>query len=213
MLSGKARFRALARTHDHHAFAGREAHIVHRQVSTLLQPGSSVEEQDRQGAVPGGRATFYRAQELFLLLWLQRFGRLLGQILSRDIGPLQPQKLVEVIQKRFVGPVDQAKESFGILVTEQSTGFIEGGRPTEFPTTLFSPKTLAQALPELAGYCVVVTLIRQALPDDAASVPPAMRAEINQQAKIADQFAKFDVDASQQSPYARIPSADLAPIR
>lgn len=119
----------------------------------------------------------------------------------------------QFVAKFRVGPVDQAKESFGILVTEQSTDYIEGGGPTEFPATSFSPKTLAQALPVLADHCVVVTLIRQALPAEAESVPPAMRAEINQQAKIADQFAQFDVDASQHAPFARIPSVEIAPIR
>ncbi len=102
---------------------------------------------------------------------------------------------------------------FGIQVTEQGNDFIEGGGPPDYPITTFAPNALDQRLSVLTGHCLVVTLLRQALPPDAEDVSPSMLAEINQQAAVADRFAQFDVDVVQHTPFAQVPSAAVDPIR
>jgi hypothetical protein len=120
----------------------------------------------------------------------------------------------QFVGKFRVGPVNTKPETFGIQVTEQSNDFIEGGGTPDYPIAIFAPKTLDQGLSELTGHCLVVTLLRQMLPSDATQdVPPAMLTEINQQAAIADQFAQFDVDVVQHTPFAQAPSAEVNPIR
>lgn len=119
----------------------------------------------------------------------------------------------QFVGKFRVGPVDQTPKTFGMLVTQQSTDFVEGGGTADYPGTIFSPKALAQALPTLTNHCVVVTLIRQTLPAAAEGIPTKMRADLNQQARITDQFAQFDVDVVQHTPFAQAPSAEVGPIR
>lgn len=118
----------------------------------------------------------------------------------------------QFVGKFRVGPVDQTPQSFGVLVTQQSNDDVEGGGPAEYPSTAFSPNALAQTLATLSNHCVVVTLIRQTLPADAEGIPAQMRVDINQQARIADQFAQFDVDVVRQTPFTQAPSAEVEPI-
>ncbi|GEM_PF-2574995 len=119
----------------------------------------------------------------------------------------------QFVGKFRVGPTDAKTEAFGILVTEQSNDFIEGGGTPEYPITPFAPNTLAHGLGVLSGHCLVVMLLRQMLPPEAGEdVPSGMLTEINQQAAIADHFTQFDVDVVQRTPFARIPSAELDPI-
>lgn len=58
------------------------------------------------GVLENGGTVFHHAQELFLFLWFQGFGCLLGQSLPCDVGPLQPQELVEMVQSRE-GEIDR----------------------------------------------------------------------------------------------------------
>jgi hypothetical protein len=118
----------------------------------------------------------------------------------------------QFVGKFRVGPVDQTPQTFGVLVTQQSNDFIEGGGTADYPSIVFSPKALAQALATLTNHCVVVTLIRQTLLSDAEGIPSKMRADINQQARIADQFAQFDVDVVRKTPFAQAPSTEVQPI-
>jgi hypothetical protein len=111
-----------------------------------------------------------------------------------------------------VGPIDQPADHFGIVVTQQSTDTIEGGAP-DYPLVTLAPKAFYQALSSLVDHCIVVDLIRQPLPDEAGDVPQEMKAEIDAQALVSDQFLQVDFETIHQTPLAHIKADKLAPIR
>jgi hypothetical protein len=118
----------------------------------------------------------------------------------------------QFVGKFRVGPIDQSADHFGLLVTQQSTDDIEGGAADD-PLVTLPPKAFYQALPALAGHCIVVDCIRQPLPTEASDVPQDMRLAINQQAQISDQFLQVDYEAIHHTPLGHISASKLAPIR
>ena len=118
----------------------------------------------------------------------------------------------QFVGKLRVGPVDQPAPALSPLVTQQSTDDIEGG-PADDPQVTISPRTLYQALPALAGHCVVVALTPQPLPSDAEGVSSDLRTALNQQAAISDRFLRFDFAVVHQTPFAQVSPSQLDPIR
>lgn len=118
----------------------------------------------------------------------------------------------QFVAKVRVGPVDQPKERFGLLILQQSTDDIEGG-PAEFPQTGLAPRAIYQALPALVNHCVEFDFIRQPLPTNQGGVPPSMLTELNKQATISDPFLRADYEATHHTPLAQQPTGALAPIR
>lgn len=118
----------------------------------------------------------------------------------------------QFIGKFRVGPIDQPAEQFGLLVTQQSTDTIEGGAP-DYPLVTLAPKAFYQAISALVNHCIVVDCIRQPLPAEAEDVPQAMRLDINQQARISDQFLQVDYEVIHHMPLGHISASKLAPIR
>jgi hypothetical protein len=125
---------------------------------------------------------------------------------------LEAEDGTQFVGKLRVGPVDQAAPMLSPLVTQQSTDDIEGG-PADDPQVTISPRTLYQALPALAGHCVVVALTPQPLPSDADGVSSELRAALNQQATISDHFLRFDFAVVHQTPFAQVSPSQLDPIR
>ena len=117
----------------------------------------------------------------------------------------------QFVAKVRVGPVDQPKERFGLLVLQQSTDDIEGG-PAEFPQVSLAPKALYQAVPALVGHCIEFDFIRQPLPANQGGVPPSMLPDFIKQAPISDRFLQADYEAIHHTPLGQLPTSTLGPI-